>query len=179
MNDTNETTGHIIVRNGSDYGEFFWRESILKNEDGTPRHAATWTVVSSFGTYGFHWSHMGRPFAAFIADIGDDYLLSKIAREVFDDRKFIKWMNREIFTARCTKEQKAEATDDFRRLRMDYSGEALATLCHDSAPISHCQPEWSDCSSRSYDPQAVGFAKNIWPKFVEHLNGASLVKDVA
>lgn len=168
---TAPSVGHADIRAGSAYGSFFWQAGTGTLGDGRIRHWATWCVHSSYGAFSHYWYHMGSPFADFVQDVKSDYLLSKIGRMVFDEEKFTKWLRREIFTSRASRQQKLEASRALREILSDYSGESIATLAYASDEISHCQPEWCDSQSRSYDSQAVGFATYLWPKFVTHLRG--------
>lgn len=165
-----ENVRNILVRNGYDYAEFFVRETgPIPLDNGRTRYAATWCCVSSYGVYGHHWSDMGCPLVKFVAGAGNDYLLSKIARRVFDKDRFKKWLSREIFTARVDREAKSRAAAQLRSLCEDHDGEALAVLAFEDPAIAECEPEWCDADTRDWDPQAVMFVEKMWPKFVAEL----------
>lgn len=171
-----DTTYGLLVRDGMDWAEFFVNERQPVQEGDHTRYSVTWACVSSYGVFGHHWAHMGSPFPEFAARTGPDYLLGKIARQTFDADKFAKWIRREIFTSRATREQKSAASAAFRRLRDEHGdNESLAALCYADDAISHCRPEWSDCESRSHDRQAVMFVEKMWPKFVAELSARSAV----
>lgn len=157
-----------------DWATFFVCEFPPKTTDsGHTRYPTTWTAYSSFGVFGHCWADMGCPFAEFIARVDQGYVLGKIARRVFDEARFLKWLNRAIFTSRCTKEEKAEAHRALKELRLDWSSEALWIMAYNDPAISRVHADWSDCDAHGFDPQAVGFYKAFWPKFVEAMREAA------
>lgn len=176
--DTNKETNmhrYVHVRHRHDYGEFFVRELApvsRVNGEGIV-YAATFCCYSSFGVYGYHWSHMGEPFAEFIAGIKPDYLLSKIAERVFDDETCLKSVRDEVVRMRreqsrgVSKDAAREAWDAIDDIAADYSGESLATALYECSELSVIRLEYCDLTCRAWDRQAVAFVERLWPEFVK------------
>ena len=136
---------------------------------GGVRHGASWVATSSYGEFAHYWSHMGMPFVDFVSKIGEDYLMSKIGHRCFDKKKVIKEINRMIFTARATTDQKAAAARDVKRIDDEYEGETVATMLWESIPISKCNVCWDDFETQDYDQASKQFVKKIWPAFIKEL----------
>jgi hypothetical protein len=160
---------HVTVRDGMEWGMFFWRELETPEPDGRVRHSATWAAVTSFGTFGNHWSHAGSPFAQFVARIDGSYLLSKISRKVTNHEKLKRALHREIFIARASREDKSRASKAFRELAEQHSGDTLAHAAYLSDDVNAVSIDWADLESQDYPPDARGFTERLWPKFVAAL----------
>ena len=96
--------GRFIVRDGMDWGEFYVGAIRGTDEHGGERFAVTVSCVTSYGVFGHHWSHCSSSAADFLSRINEDYLLGKIARQVFNGERFATWMYREIFTSSASGE---------------------------------------------------------------------------
>lgn len=167
----NATT--ILIRSDGEYGRFFFCEQEFALEDGSPRHAATWCCVSSFGVYGYHWSHMSRPFSEFVQGVSTDYLLGKISRKVTSAEKTIASVRRAVLESRrnrrCSKDEAREAWDEIAGIEVDGWDAAVPHMLWESAELSRCRIEWCDLSTQEWDQQAVMFATKLWPLFVKQL----------
>jgi hypothetical protein len=170
-----DNTYRILVRDKGEWGEFFVHERApLHEEDGSTRYAASWTCLSSFGVYGHHWSHMGEPFAAMIAHVGKDYLLGKIARKRFDERKFKRAISREIFTSRGSREQKSAAFKRLKELCLDYDRNSLSVMAYEDSELNAVNIDWCEVDCQDWTPDALGFVDRLWPKFVSDVNTVAL-----
>ncbi len=171
------TTYNISV--DSEYGEFFVNEREPRiRDDGHTQYCATWCCYSSFGVFGHHWYAMGSPFAEFIRGVGPDYLLSKIGRKVFDERKCVTELRRLVIQSRrdkrITKEEAADALAAIKSLAEEYTGEALSSRLYEDVDLSRCHIEWCDLSCQVYEPSALMFVKKLWPAFVEEVQKTAM-----
>jgi hypothetical protein len=161
----------LTVRDRSDYGQFFVDEREPVERNGDTIYCAIWTVYSSYGVYGHCWSSMGAPFAKFIQDINQDYLLGKIADMVPCGEKACRSVRDRIRQARkdgyITKEIARDALDAVKEIEDLGDDQGAAGALYASVPISKVNIEWCDVEARVWHPQAVGFSTRIWPKFVD------------
>lgn len=171
------TTTVIDVRAKGERGSFYVREW-LREEGKDIRHSAEFVCNTTFGVYGFYWSHMGEPFAEFIREISTDYLLSKIGREVTDSDKAAKELRRLVLEQRrersITKDVARDALNEIETILSDYSGEAACHEFYMGVALSKCNIEWCDLSSRSWDGQCLGFVRTLWPEFVKQFCAKSV-----
>lgn len=170
-------TTHLVVRAGHEWGEFFVHEEpIERRSDGQGFNAsASWTCNSSFGTYGHYWGSMGRPFGEFIKDIGDDYLLGKIATKVYDADKLLDSvlynLNSRLDEGSGDKKLLRAAIKEAKKLHAECEFDAaLPMLFYESVPLSKVRIEWCDMTTQIYPQQAVMFVKKLWPLFVAEFN---------
>lgn len=159
------------VHIGMDWAEVFVRETVRPDDQGKIRHSATFACVSSYGTYGYYWSHMGQPFSEFVVGMSPCYLLSKISRrDAFDEKAFDKWLRKEIFTSRATREEKTAAVNRWKELRDSYSGRMAAHVAYDDTVVFNATSgDWSDSDSDVYPLDARMFVERMWPSIVEAL----------
>lgn len=162
----------LTVRDGMDWAEFFVSERPpWTQRDNSTVYSATFACVSSFGVFGFHWSHMGKPFKQFAANIGDDYLLSKIGKRTRSNQKIVDHVRRRILESRransISRQIARDAWDAVETIEIDYSGDAVGLMLYEDGDIASVPIEWSDIETEEWDTQSVCFVKKMWPKFVE------------
>ena len=167
-----EKTTTIEVREKGEWGTFFVREfEITPRENGRVNASAEWVCRSSFGVFGHYWNSMGEPFADFIQGVGDDYLLSKIGREVTDSDKVLNEVNRLIHEARkqkrITKDIEQRAIHQVKLISEEADGATLCHLLYIDPVVNLCPIEWCDISTQSYDGASRMFVKKLWPAFVK------------
>lgn len=172
---------YITVKHEHEYGEFFVSEREPQpRSDGHLRYSATWVCYSSFGTYGHHWSDMGSPFSEFICQVDEHYLLGKIASKHTSPSKTLVSVREELARllsdGECTEEAYTEAAEAVETIEAEDSGEFLIAHLYECSELSECGFDWHDIETQEFDPQAVGFAKKLWPKFVEAVNAQRLAK---
>jgi hypothetical protein len=160
------------IRENGEYGTFFVEAGEGKTSDGRPRFFATWCCVSSYGVFGHYWSHMGEPFAAFIADIEQDYLLGKICTMVPSAEKGIEAVRSEILQNRraenISRDVARDAWEAVQEVEDDgLSGEWALKSLFDSDAIQAAEVDWCDISSQDWPNDALQFARKLWPGFVK------------
>lgn len=162
---------HYYVRADHEWGEFFVREHAPGELYGSSKHAATWACVTSYGTFGCWWSHMGQPFAEFIKSMDGDYLLSKISSKKFSQDTCTSSVIAEIEEAhqegRITDDQKENAMDAVYAAEDDFSGEAVASELYHDPRLDCVHIEWTELSTQVWPSDAEQFVKKLWPEFVK------------
>lgn len=119
------------------------------------------SVVSDFGNYVFKWNAFEGDFRAFLIQVEDDYLLSKISqRTLFDDEETVRSIKTEIIGLRRTGSLSAE------QARTEWD---LASSIEDevSFGVWHGQTHLSDAAEhhvKVYPGDARGFVKRVWPR---------------
>lgn len=168
---------YLLIRVDHEWGEFFVREAdpITRTRDGKTytTHSATWCCNSSFGVFGHHWSSMGAPFADFIQDVDEHYLLGKISRTEVNADLMMKSVKSEIRSLRKRKAIDAtearEAIDKLKELADECSDGGLGDAIYRSSEIGSLPIEWTDLSTTDYPVSAKMFVKKLWPEFVKQI----------
>lgn len=165
---------YYFLHDGMEWAEFFVNEPdprVRAESKGRMVYSATWVAYSSFGVFGHHWADMGVPFEDFIFDVGEDYLLGKIARGVFDMRTLRESLQahlaKNLAEYVITPEEFDEACDACRRLTDDYSGEAVLGALQEHGDVAAGVTDWGEIDYQIRNPQAVQFVRRLWPKFVQ------------
>lgn len=163
---------HYYVRADHEWGEFFVLEHPPGELCGSSKHAATWACVTSYGTFGCWWSHMGQPFADFIKNMDGDYLLSKISHREFNDKVCLASVREVIADAHSegsiNDDQRDEAYFAVSEIECDYSASSsIANALHDDERFDCVGIEWSDLSTQAWPSDAEQFVKKLWPEFVK------------
>jgi hypothetical protein len=126
-----------------------WLATIVIADDGY------FSTVSDYGNYAYYWSHAGECFRSFLAQLDDDYLLSKAVKS-------------EILRLRRSRSLSCdEANGEWILLRAHEhleERENFATWFQESK----LEERWElSRSSRSIDARM--FAERAWPVFAEML----------
>lgn len=157
------------IRVGHEYGTFFVHEHpVVESASDRATYAATWCCYSSFGTFGYHWTSMGKPFAAFIAGIRSDYLLCKISTMITDHSKAVNAVLAAI-QALPEGRVKERAQDEIEELQDEFGGmpEALLHGFYNNAAFGAVGIDWEGIDTKIWEPQAERFAEVLWPAFVQ------------
>lgn len=160
------------VRTDGEWGTFVLRHGQRQDARGT----AYWCeliAATSFGTVSHHWSSMGQPAAKFLPRLERDYALGKLwgsGDRVFDADATLRYIKQEI-----TKQRRAGEIDaEEARERWDNLPEYLDNE-HELAQLADdCDWLWQGLSEGDYvqqkiNPQAEGFWRYLWPRFLEQL----------
>lgn len=139
-------------------------------------------AVSDFGNYAFRWTSWGwtswgpRDFREFMLGIGDDYLLSKIASQVYDGAATESAIRRDILSERrkrnMDRERAREEWDllDVHDLSHEFGFyEWAGETSFDDAPSYACH---------RYDGDARSFAEKTMPRLREAIR-AQMAADAA
>lgn len=173
---------HYHVRHDHEWGEFFVREHPQHELHGSSRHAATWSCVTSYGTFGCWWSHMGEPFAEFIKNLDGDYLLSKISKKEFNDKVCLASLRKEITQAHddevITEDEKEDAFLAISEIECDHSGEGMAAMLWDDSRLDCVGIDWTDLPTQAWPSDAEQFVKKLWPEFVKAVVERSQLEQV-
>lgn len=139
-------------------------------------------VHSSFGSWGYQWTNLGRPLKQFLAAASFDGIMQRLAaphaREFDYDASMLAW-KRLIVAARRRREITADQLNEI----WDGSGCSEGLACgeelflfrvHESRPVELGDHGlWDDCGEvivvRTPSQQAVAFWEQLWPVFVAQL----------
>lgn len=160
-----------VVKDG-EWGEFFVHEHPVVTDSNGPRHSATFTCNTSFGVYGYHWSHMGSPFRDFAATISSDYLLRKIGGERKSSAKLIvAGVKKQILTQRyegqINAEDAREAWDFVDKCNAIYGNHEIGAMIYSGMPDGVSID--FEFSHTEYSMDAQNFVQKLWPLFVREL----------
>lgn len=167
------------VRTDGEWGTF-----VLRQGQRQDAHGATYwcelIAATSFGTVSHHWGCMGHPATEFLPRLERDYALGKLwgsGDRVFDADATLRSIKQEI-----TKQRRAGEIDaEEARERWDHLPEYLDNE-HELAQLADdCDWLWQGLSEGDYvqqkiNPQADGFWRYLWPRFLEQLAAAPEVK---
>jgi hypothetical protein len=158
------------VRNGWAWARIFVRSGEALCLDGSTRHWADISVISDYGSFGHHWSHMGEPWYEFIQGLDFGYAMQKFMGERFQVPMRIEDARAKV--RRVVLEQRREGSMDADDARGLYDGandcEEAATFLEDldraSSGAMYRHELW-DWKWTEPNPQARGFWDEIWPHF--------------
>lgn len=181
-----ETRGHPVtafdVRNGWEWGTILIRPLL-------GRAGAEVLCNSSFGVYGYCWTHMGEDWRSFLADLEFDYAMGKMLGDRFyvplEKHEFIAKM-REVLDDR--EAQYLESWGEVIPVHLVTDTEACREALkfidehHDGCPPDRLFGEFDELAGgipyrlELYDykltkpcPQARAFWDKIWTPFAERL----------
>ncbi|HEL5026711.1 TPA: hypothetical protein UOA81_001902 [Stenotrophomonas maltophilia] len=170
-----ETLTRIQVRADGEYGSFYVLEGNEKRADGDIRYWCELTCNTSFGTVGYTWGNMGSPAAKFLSKVGRDYLLIKLwgtDHQVYDEEVARKGLVEIVLRNRrdggWDREKARDAYDDIAASDLSSEGSYFAE-------VTSIRPVYAEClngdppSYKSDNPQALGFWKYLWPRFLAEL----------
>ncbi len=142
-------------------------------------------VISDYGNYAYQWTHPGREFRAFLADLDADYLCKKLTHGRRDAK---------VFDEEATKKVLGEALDEAEKESWNNLGvgwrdyatevERLKNFrMPDEVSYLAWQSETMLTQSEGYaqyvpNPDAWNFCTKVWPRFAALLK-QELKKEVA
>lgn len=158
----------LRFNNGWDWANFMIDESGLMQ------------CNSSFGNYSYQWGAFGESFKKFLCGIDSSYLLNKVSdNNYFDVNKYQKQAKKALIALRKENEitsEQARELYEFIENGLDDCGSSYDLVCgeiYDNALLSKvCNGDvmYSDFSpEQDYPPNAVAFANEIFPMFVNIL----------
>ena len=162
------------IRNGLYWAHIFVKSGFGTLNDGSPRHWANVAILSDFGTFGYCWSHMGKPWPEFCRELDFHYAMGKLAGRQFYEPLSIdecRDKSREIIIER--RRSGCMAKDDARALwdALPDCWEAttfLADLDRLSDGAMYREELW-DARWEQPSSQARGFWNEIWPHYLDAL----------
>jgi len=162
------TANYAAVWVDHEWGEFFWRESQKQSGERTI-YMCTFACVTSYGVFGYSWNSMGSPFAQFAAELGEDYLINKISGEMVVDvdgsiKDLLKTIDEHEWENEDAREAARSAVED---AEAEHSGERIVTAICESGDIPY--ELLDDWPLRTWNSDAVHFARKLWPAFVQEL----------
>jgi hypothetical protein len=177
------------IRNGHDWATIALRTwSRQVNGGADTYYCGEILINSSFGSWAYVWTACGRPFKEFLVDADFDYVFTKFMGtqlRIFDGEATITGLVRKVLDARRRNLLDAEeARELYDAIESERSG-------MDSSVERYCEGVWRiardlrigerhplhrevfsepyfDTHDR-YDPQPVGFWRDIWPAFTAEL----------
>lgn len=177
------------VRNNGEWATIAireWRTAPDPMCGGISRECGEILIHSSFGTWAYQWGNLGIPFRHFLLKANFDYVFTKFMGDdlqCFDGearvRAVFKMILRYSRESYLTKDQARELWDEVRSVASQAEcderefGEAMLHVRHqidDDNPMADyfSDPmEWPRLTRD--DCQAVGFWRELWPHFVNHL----------
>lgn len=167
------------VRVDGEWAEFYVNErKPVKDSSGHLRYSASWCCLSSYGVFGHYWHSMGSPFKQFVADIEEDYLLSKIGQRVPSCDVIWESVLREIKAIRrsrsVTKEAARKAWTAANEILDDDghfgSPDVFVKYLSEDEDLSNLKIEWTELNSMEWEGDALQFVRKLWPAFVAALN---------
>lgn len=190
-----KTTGAEVysVKNGGEWAKIVVRSWIVPSHDGALRHCGELLINSTFGSWSNYWGAPGVPFKHFLADVGFDYLMSKLmGRELYEhdgDGTFKHLKERMLEMRRKGGIDKDAAAWLWREMNerhesLEGSIESFVRACGDI--LSESKESWStkhtqhvtyelgalfdeswNYTKTRVNPSAKGFWRDIWAEFVK------------
>ena len=136
-----------------------------RKDDGN--YWGTISVVSSYGEYGFIWSHMGCPLRVFLKNLTFDYAMGKFrssAVYIFDFYETIKAL-KELVTDSYTGKEDKEILDVLQEIEDEgpcIHDELLRQITDELPDFANSHDIW-EIAETMPDPQCKGFWDTIWP----------------
>lgn len=168
------------IRANGEWGTFFVRQGFIpKGEQSThDRYWCELTCNTSFGCVGYHWGHMGRPAAQFLATCNHDYVGTKLwgaAAQVFDGgaamRDAFSFIIRDRRDGNIEKHEARERWDDLAQYSRHPEEHEFISLVHATDWLY----EWAmdgGLNDKTDNPQMVGFFRDLWPVFLAEMAAA-------
>lgn len=93
-----ENTKTWLIRNEGEWARFSVDYVYITSEDGGGRHSCLFNGISSYGAFGFFWSHMGMDWIDFLNKVSADYFLNKVWEDAFemDEAAFTEQVERTL-----------------------------------------------------------------------------------
>ena len=168
------------VRNDGDFGNVSIEE-ISYQVEGRERHACRVMTTSSFGDYGYFWSHCGVRGKKSLVGMSMDYCMGKfMGRElqVFDLDATLKAMRKPLLedlrkreiTSRMAREY-WDCIDNIESERPD-SESMFVTMCYEHFSGIRNDDRYSEpwhYTTTRYNSEAIGFWNKIWMPLMDEL----------
>ncbi len=172
-----ETPEHItvesfMVKANRDWATVFLRYGEAKNMQGHVMHQGVMCIHSDYGTYGYWWSHMGKPLPEFLCGIDTGYLLSKISRTETQYDEAEKNLKRAVVEARKSGAKPAacrKAYDAITDAFDEYGGREAAFMLYQNGALNDVIHDWCELFPSDHPPAAQQFAQRVWPEIVAAL----------
>lgn len=188
---TNSTVSHIEgdtfayrISNGYEWGTVYVRPLSGKYQ------GAEVTANSSFGVYGYTWTHMGEPWQSFLPDIDMHYAMQKMAGRAFHvptDKTDWLEAQRTYIKDRLAEDEGHGWLSSKQKTMYAKLSEALDQIDRDDDIFHNCSPEiffreYARLSNgfayneelysighERVNPQVIGFWDKIWLPFTAAL----------
>ncbi len=159
---TIDNTKTYIVKN-REYAEFYIREG---------GENVSVTIRSTFGNFGYFWSHCGENWKTFLKKVDMDYAMNKLSDSsiyAFDIEESVKFVKNDIIelrkTGSLTKEQAREYTDELNSL-CDNDERLFMEALSEMKCYNDC---YYEMSVKPIKRSIVNFWETLWIPFVESL----------
>ncbi len=164
---TKEQSDSYSINNHGEYAQIFIKHGCANEK----RYSCAVSIISSYGNWGYHWSHMGLPYNEFLTKISIDYAMNKFARSdymVFDLHKTIEECRRYLLD-----NERGDVVGDLNSLneieaenpqseREFYTMLSDKDIYFDDAPIVQME-----------NHQCKAFWNNIWKPFIAELTATT------
>ena len=161
------------LRNCGDFAEIFVRHGQRRDRSG-PNTWVTVSIVSSYGDWGYFWSHCGhRPWWRFLADLDRQYAMEKFMGDGYrlaSVEATLKGMRANLIERRRGGDLSAEAARGaFDVLALHDGGDSLDAVMHAASGTRAFGDCYFDMVRTEVSPQAIGFWDTFWTPWVAHL----------
>lgn len=196
------------VRNGFERATIAvrcWSRPVKRHDDkpDDTYHCGEILINSSFGSWANTWTACGCPFKEFLTEVEFDYAFGKFmgaSLRIYDGERTVRKLRSKIIDERRThaldRDQARAVWDaieenetELESSSRDYC-ECMWRIARDLGITERSRhPLWGEftepfyCTEDCYDPQPVGFWREIWPHFIAELKrelaGASSIAGVS
>lgn len=179
MSVTKATADSYIVQKDGEYARFFVDHGVGQSGN----QWACLAIMSSYGNYGYFWSHMGMSYHEFLAKIDFGYAMSKLTGGnymEFDIDETIKRLRKETLEdRRIGGIDKKEARNIYSTLEILENERPRTT--GEFYQITSDNDVYFDDEVTSEKPNAssVGFWKTLWSEFATYLKALKAEEDKA
>lgn len=163
-----------VVRNGYEHAQIFLRHGVVQEERG-PRVWISLAITSSFGDFGYHWSHCGPgPWHDFLAKLDREYAMTKLMGA---DYKVVDFhttagdaLEAIIEMRRQGDLNREEARESWNEIQSSMlHDETVGQLIERLSSTPAFQDDYYERVRHVPNPQAVGFWEKIWTPWIEQL----------
>jgi hypothetical protein len=130
---------------------------------------------TGLGSYCYSWSHPGKLFLEFLAQLDFHYTLGKMLgtkHEEFQKDKTVVNMKRHIISYRqddcLTADQAREMWDNLLEANEEESEDTFFLIIRDGTFSEHCD-DWWDFGVHDYSQESYEFWRLIWKPLMEYL----------
>jgi hypothetical protein len=162
------------IRNGFYWAHIFVQSGVVTMNNGSPRHWANVAILSDFGTFGYCWTHMGKPWPEFCRDLNFDYAMGKLAgRNFYQPLDLDQCVEKTKSIILDRRRHDCMAKEDARALwdalpYCDSGHTFLADLDRYSDGAMYREELW-DCRWEHPSAAVRGFWNEIWPHYLAAL----------
>lgn len=162
---------HIEIRDRGEWGSFFVRHG---TEPGS------WIEVvcnSSFGVVGHMWTAPSGDLYRFLRSLGKDYVLNKFWGKdmmLFDGKRTMEMIRKDILKMRRSEDYThCQAVDFWETIRGECPSDIHEWWSIVNTASEDFRDNYGSAWLSSINPQAEGFWKHLWLKFLQELPNAS------